>query len=125
MDFLTAFLVAALLLGVQTGPISAAVSAGQNSVTFEALCRLITLAKSQIVVPPKVSTQAAEPAKLRKLNMSVSDKKWRELFHDKSSPGKYHEKIPEGVPAGPDWQQHWQSWVAAEKALKRRPRTLI
>nr|CAI77634.1 variant surface glycoprotein Maw-ero 1 [Trypanosoma brucei rhodesiense] len=112
-------LAAIVLLSPMTKHASGAIGAGANVAVFEALCGLISLSKSTITPPPQVKTHLTELATLKKLNMSVSESSWRNLFHKNGAKDQYNDQVPQGVAKGDDWDAKWSGWKEAEKALEK------
>nr|AGH59988.1 variant surface glycoprotein 1046 [Trypanosoma brucei] len=96
-----------------------AVSAGDNANEFNLLCKLVALAEN---TPPHATAKATDDttaADIMRLNMSLSDTKWQQMFVKDAATKTMHNSIPPNLSTHTEWPEYWSSWSkAAEDVLK-------
>ncbi|SCU69515.1 variant surface glycoprotein (VSG), putative [Trypanosoma equiperdum] len=96
-----------------------AVSAGDNANEFNLLCKLVALAES---TPPHATVKATDDttaAEIMRLNMTLSDPEWQQMFVKDAATKTMHNSIPPNLSTHTEWPEYWSSWSkAAEDVLK-------
>nr|AGH60951.1 variant surface glycoprotein 375 [Trypanosoma brucei] len=96
-----------------------AVTAGGAATEFEALCNVVRLAAPTVTMPTAADTNWPVLEKIAKINMTVADKEWQQIFRKKGESKAYHDAPPSELKPNADWQEKWSLWKDAVEAADR------
>nr|APD73606.1 variant surface glycoprotein 1125.1393 [Trypanosoma brucei] len=91
---------------------------GQNAAAFNSMCRLARLLQSKSTLPVLNDVKEGPYKEIIKLNMTLTDSKWRSIFRTKEGGQKWQKKPPTDPEAPADWAQRWDDWLTALKSLE-------
>nr|APD74004.1 variant surface glycoprotein 1125.2510 [Trypanosoma brucei] len=94
------------------------IQSGANSAVFATLCKFVKAADARLD-----ATQAAEDPEqdyriLQKLNMSISDAGWQNMFIETPKPLKLHDAPTKANVGGRGFDDDWKDWKRALAAIK-------
>nr|APD74720.1 variant surface glycoprotein 1125.4193 [Trypanosoma brucei] len=93
------------------------VGSGDAAAEFEALCKIVRLAAPTVTIPTAADTNWPAIEKIAKINMTVADKEWKQIFRKKGESKAYHDAPPPELKPNSDWQDKWPLWKAAVEAI--------
>ncbi|SCU68409.1 Trypanosomal VSG domain containing protein, putative [Trypanosoma equiperdum] len=107
------------LLGARIAKATAKDAAGH----YKVLCEAWRVAKEGQIKDDLTAGDNADYLEIMKLNMSISDSKWQNLFDGECEEGEWPamEKKLEPESKKIEWGDHWEKWRAArvaDKAMK-------
>nr|AGH61020.1 variant surface glycoprotein 454 [Trypanosoma brucei]CAJ16478.1 variant surface glycoprotein (VSG), putative [Trypanosoma brucei brucei TREU927] len=97
----------------------AAIGTGENAAAHAAICTLLRLSTATITVEPPANNAQSEYKRILKLNMSVADSTWQEMFFKSGEKAHPHKTPKDAGVAHVHWDESWQTWPeAAQGAAK-------
>ncbi|EAN77430.1 variant surface glycoprotein (VSG), putative [Trypanosoma brucei brucei TREU927] len=108
---------ATLIVVLSPSSIYANVGPGDNAAEFTTLCQLISLAEGAAQPPAATTAPSAEYDELMRLNMTLSDEAWHDMFIKSKADKTWHDAIPATAKDPGGWAEAWPTWRKAAEEL--------
>nr|APD73326.1 variant surface glycoprotein 1125.1056 [Trypanosoma brucei] len=96
-------------------------AANDNIKHFRSLCYLVRLAQSNMPTPSDRPDATSDLEEILKLNMTVADKSWREMFEGEPAEKEWSkvESTITNTDAKKDWPTKWSKWLDTRHKMQQ------